>query len=114
MIKIIQVLTIIFAGACVAVADVLIKKASVDSIVFIDILRNPLIIIAIILYIVQVILFAYVFFQKWDLGIVGILQMVCYAGIVILSGILFFGEKLTLTHGLGLLLALLGVILMNI
>ncbi len=112
--QIYQLLIIVIAGACVAVADVLIKRAAVNANSLIEVLKHPLIIPAVILYLCQIVLFAYVFVRKWELGIVGILQMVCYAAIVIISGSLFFQEKLTMTHSIGIGAALIGVILMNL
>lgn len=109
-----QLLIVLVAGASVAIADILIKRASLHATTISDALKHPLILIAIILYLCQIVLFSYVFIRKWDLGIVGIVQMVCYAAIVIVSGIVFFHEKMTLTHGIGIITALLGVILMNI
>jgi len=114
MAHLIQLLIIITAGACVAIADVLLKRAAINAHSLIDVLRHPLIIPTVLLYICQIVLFAYVFVKRWELGIVGILQMACYAAIVIISGTLFFQEKLTFTHGLGIAAALVGVILMNL
>ncbi len=114
MTQVFQFLIIIIAGACVAVADVFIKRAAVNATSLTEVLKHPLIIGAVLLYLCQIVLFAYVFVRKWELGIVGILQMVCYAAIVIVSGTLFFEEKLTVIHSVGIVAALIGVILMNL
>lgn len=66
------------------------------------------------LYIIQIVIFFYIFFKKAELGVVGIMQTALYALIVIGSGILFFDESFSLTQGLGIGLALLGVILINL
>lgn len=114
MVYFLQLLIILIAGACVAVADALIKRATIHANTLPEALKHPLILLVILLYLCQIVLFSYVFIKKWDLGIVGISQMVCYAAIVIISGALFFEEKLTLLHGLGMASALVGVILMNL
>lgn len=49
----------------------------------------------------------------WNLGIVGNLQMVFYSIAVILIGLLAFGETITITQGVGILFALIGVVLIN-
>ena len=112
--KLTQIAIVLIAAACVAVADILIKKAAFNTHNFFEALKNPLIIPAILLYIAQIVLFSYVFVKKWDLGIVGLMQMVFYAAIVVSAGIMFFQEKITTTHAAGMALALLGAILMNL
>jgi len=108
-----QFIVIILAGLAIAVADVFIKKAAIAGNFWLA-LKNPLIILAIILYCLQVFFLAYVFVHNWKLGIAGNLQIVFYSIAIVLMGILIFGEKLSLVKITGIGLALLSVFLMNL
>ena len=113
MVEYVQAAAVILAGISVAVADALIKKISVSS----DLLsafKDPIMLVVLLLYLLQVLFFVYVFSNGWNLGIVGNLQMVFYSIGVVTFGLLFFGESITLVQGVGIVLALIGVILMNI
>lgn len=112
--RLLQIVVVILAGASVAIGDILIKKSAIQTHNVIKGLMNPFMVIAVCLYLLQIVLFYYVFIKKWELGIVGLMQMVVYAAIVITAGIVFFQEKITFSHGIGMILALIGVILMNI
>ena len=111
--KLLQIGVILIAGSSVAIADGLIKQSAFKTHDFWVALRDPLILLAIILYIVQVILFTYIFAKRWELGIVGLMQMAIYAVIVIALGVIFFHEKLSFIHFVGMIFALIGVALMN-
>ena len=113
MVNIIQLSTVILAGISVGVADALIKRIAISDSFWLAI-KNPWMIAIFGLYTAQIVLFIYVFVHKWDLGIVGNTQMAFYSLTVVLSGILFFGETISLVQALGILLTLLGVILMNL
>ena len=108
-----QLFTIILAGIFVGIADALIKKVSLAG-SFGAALTNPWMLAIILLYLGQIILFIYVFINKWGLGSVGVLQMVFYSFTVIITGMLFFGEAMSLLKGTGIAFAIIGVILMNI
>lgn len=112
--KLFQVFLVICAGLSVGIADALIKRVSFDTDSFWSAMRNPLMIPIALLYFAQIVLFTYVFIKRWELGIVGILQMAVYSIIVIGSGILLFQEKLTLVQSIGIGLAIIGAILMNL
>ncbi len=112
MVEYIQVAAVILAGISVAVADALIKKVSISNGWLA--LKDPWMIAVLLLYLAQVVFFVYVFANGWNLGIVGNLQMVFYSIGVVLLGMLFFGESITLRQGVGIALALIGVILMNV
>lgn len=113
MVGFLQVFTIILAGISVAVADVLIKKAAITG-GFWFVMKSPWMISILLLYFAQIVFFAYVFTHKWNLGIVGNLQMAFYSITVVLSGTLLFGENISPIQGIGIFLTLIGVILMNI
>lgn len=108
-----QLLAVILAGMAVGVADALIKKTAISG-SFISALKNPLMIAVLLLYVIQIIFFLYAFIHGWKLGILGNIQMVFYSITVILSGFLIFGETLSLTQTLGIILAIIAVILMNL
>lgn len=107
-----QLLIIIVAGISVGVADALIKKTALSG-NFISAIKNPLFIVILLLYFVQVVLLIYIFTHNWNLGIVGNLQVVFYSITIILAGLLFFKETISWIQGIGIAMALIGVILMN-
>ena len=107
--KFIEVGLIIIAAGAVAVADVLIKKAAIISSGFSAIWKSPLMLEVIALYLLQIIIFAYVFVKRAELGVVGVVQIALYAAIVVGSGVLFFKEDISFGQGIGMFLALLGV-----
>ncbi|MDP9249131.1 MAG: hypothetical protein M3M85_01290 [bacterium] len=65
------------------------------------------------LYVVQILIFTYVFMKRAELGVVGVIQTALYAVIVIGSGVIFFKEEVSVQQGLGMALAILGVIIIN-
>ncbi len=103
---------IILAVAAVAIGDVFLKKASLAG-NFTRAMTSPWMVVAIVLYLYQIIFFTYVFVAGWRLSIVGMLQTVLYALIVLGAGILYFKESLTIGQGIGMGLAFAGVLLMN-
>ena len=108
-----QVAIIAAAGLAVAVADVLIKKVGTTAVSFSEAVVHPLMAAALCLYAIQIVLFAYIFVRRWELGIVALLQMAFYAATCVLIGRFFFGERITFLQGLGMLLTFCGVVLMN-
>jgi len=111
--KIIQIFALVLAGLTVGVADALIKKASLTE-GLLATFKDPLMLIIIPLYIAQVLFFIYVFKHNWSVGIAGNVQIVFYSLTVIISGFLIFGEKISPIQGVGVGLALTGIILMNL
>jgi drug/metabolite transporter (DMT)-like permease len=109
-----QYLLVLLGGACVAIADVLIKRAAHPHEKLLDALNDPIMIPVALLYLCQIVIFSYVFLKRWELGLVGVLQMVCYTIIIIISGALFFNEKVTIPHAIGIVAAITGIVLMNI
>lgn len=113
MVNTTQIFIIILAGISVGVADALIKKVALaDN--FWSAFKNPAILAILLLYFIQIVLFLYVFIHKWNLGIVGILQMVFYSFTVLIFGLLFFNETISLIQGIGIILAISGVVLMGL
>ena len=114
MSKILEIGLIVLAAVAVGLADVFTKQEAANVNSLSDALRNPLTILIILLYCVQIIIFSFLFVKKAELGIVGVIQTALYAILVIASGILFFHEKVTFIHLLGIGLAILGVVLTNL
>jgi drug/metabolite transporter (DMT)-like permease len=112
--KLLEIGLIIIAVVAVGIADVLTKKVAFNVNSFSVAIKNPLMLAVIALYLVQVLVFLYVFVKKAELGVVGIIQTALYAIIVIGSGIFFFKERVHLTQGIGMAIAILGVVLMNL
>ena|SRR5665647_2291710 len=113
MLNITHLFALIFAGISVGVADALIKKvAAADN--FSSVLKNPWLLLVLFLYLIQIFLFIYIFRHNWNLGIAINIQIVFYSITVVLLGLIFFGESLSLIQGLGIVLALIGVVLMSL
>jgi len=108
-----QVVVIMLAALSVAIADILIKQVGVVSGRISDALRHPLMAAALVLYATQIVLFAYVFVRRWELGMVALLQMAFYAAACILVGRFLFGERVTGVQAVGMLLTFAGAVLMN-
>ncbi|MDH5216036.1 MAG: hypothetical protein OEY04_17730 [Gammaproteobacteria bacterium] len=104
---------IILAVAAVAIADVFLKKASLAG-DFAQAVSSRWMIAAVVLYLYQIMFFTYVFVAGWRLSVIGMMQTVLYAVIVLGVGILYFKESLTTGQGIGMVLAFTGVVLMNI
>jgi drug/metabolite transporter (DMT)-like permease len=111
--KLAEIGLIVIAVSAVAIADVFIKKAAFSA-DFKAVLKNPLMLAVVGLYLIQILVFAYVFAKKAELGAVGIIQTALYAIIVIGSGIIFFKEDVSLQQGIGMALAIIGVIVINL
>lgn len=96
----------------VAVADVLLKKATVHGSVE-QTICSPWLWGAVGLYLLQIGFFTYAFVSGWPLSHVGALQTALYAVIVLAAGILLYRETVTPVQLVGMLLAIGGVVLIN-
>lgn len=104
---------ILLAVSAVAVADVCIKKAALEGSIL-GAMKNPWFLAAIALYLFQVFIFTSAFVFGWKLSIVGMLQTVSYAAIVLGSGVFIFHEHLTVLQWIGIVFAFGATILMNL
>jgi multidrug transporter EmrE-like cation transporter len=107
-----QWLLVGLAVVAVAVADVLLKKATANN----DLgaaLRSPWFWGAVGLYLLQIAFFTYAFVSGWKLSVLGALQTALYAVIVLVAGVVFYRETLTPAQFVGVALALGGVALIN-
>ena len=112
--KLAEISLIVLAVLAVAIADVLTKKLAFHTNSFFTAVKNPIIVAVIFLYLIQILVFTYVFVKKAELGVVGIIQTALYSIIVIGSGIIFFKEKISPVQMFGMSLAVSGVIFMNL
>jgi|SRR5438270_895605 len=104
---VLEVLALVAAGVCVAVADALIKRVAVNAAY-----RVPFFGIIVVLYAAQAAFFWYVFVRRMRLAIAGNLQMVTYSVATVLLGLVVFRERLSVTQFVGIILAVIGSILM--
>lgn len=111
--KILQPILIVIAVISVALGDIFIKKAS-QSVTLSHVFSSRYMFLGVILYLLQIVLFAWMFFQGWNLGIVGIMQTVLYALIVLGAGHFIFKEYLNAVQLAGLLMACVGVVIANV
>lgn len=106
-------ITVVFVSAIlIAVADALIKKASVPG-DFWATIQSPWMLAVCGLYLIQILIVVYVFVQKGELAIYGNIFIVFYAISMILLGVFFFNEQLTTLQYVGIALALTGAVLLN-
>lgn len=108
-----HIAVIVAGGVSVAVGDLLIKKVGTVSTSLASAMVHPLMLAALCFYILQIVLFAYVFVQRWELRIVAIMQMAFYSAACVLMGRLLFGERVTTLQGLGMVLGFCGAVLMS-
>jgi len=110
--KLVQGAVILLAVIAVAVADVMLKRASVQG-NLLAALRSPWLVTAVGLYMLQICFFTIAFIAGWKLSIIGALQTALYALIVLAAGVLLFNESLTRLQVIGIFLAFGGVVLIN-
>jgi drug/metabolite transporter (DMT)-like permease len=110
--RLMELLLVGLAVTAVAVADVFLKRATVEA-EFGAALRSPWLWAAIALYLFQIGFFVYAFVAGWQLSVLGSLQTVLYAVIVIVAGVTFYHESLAPTQLLGIGLAFGGVLLIG-
>lgn len=111
--KSIHLLLMITAVISVALADIFLKKAAANGSLW-QALRSPWMIGAILLYLNQIFFFTYFFVRGWELSLVGSLQTVLYALIVVGAGVFLMQESLTRLQLAGVILAVGGAVLINL
>jgi drug/metabolite transporter (DMT)-like permease len=110
--KLAQIALIGAAVLAVAIADVLLKKATEHGSLEYAV-RSPWLWGAVGLYLLQIGFFTFAFVSGWRLSLVGALQTTLYALVVLGAGVLFYRETVTPTQIVGMLLAIGGVVLIN-
>ena len=112
MSKLHQIIYLVVASITVGIADSLLKKVSQGG-SFAGAIKNPWFFVSLVLYLCQILIFVYLFVKKWELGVVGIIQNILYAIVVVAVGWLFFKEKLSGLQITGAVLALIGIALIQ-
>ena len=108
-----QTILLILAVASVAIADVFLKKTQALGSMS-QAFMSPWMFGAVVLYLFQIFFFTYLFISGAKLSSIGIMQTVVYALIVVGSGIFLFGESLSTVQIIGMVLAISGVVMLNI
>ncbi|MBK7456109.1 MAG: hypothetical protein IPJ46_21005 [Anaerolineales bacterium] len=103
---------ILMAVVAVGVADVFLKKATVQGRLA-EALSSPWLYMAVGLYLLQIVLFTVAFIGGWKLSMIGALQTALYGLIVLLAGVFLYHESLTAQQMLGMLMAFGGVVMIN-
>jgi drug/metabolite transporter (DMT)-like permease len=109
----IQTILLILAVTSVAIADAFLKQSQALGSLS-KALMSPWVIAAVLLYLFQIVVFVYLFVSGARLSNIGITQTVLYALIVLIAAALFFKESFTLIQILGIILALIGVALLDL
>ncbi len=110
--KLVYVALLIIAVIAVAVADVCLKRATLPGSLA-HALSSPWTLAAVVLYLMQVVLFVVVFVKGWKLSVVSLMQTTLYAVVTLGAGVLLFGEVLSSKQALGLVFAIVGVVLLS-
>ena len=107
-----QTISILLAAIACALADIFLKKATIESNLA-KALRSPWLLAAIGLYMLQIYIFMVAFVAGSKLSIIGTVLTALYALIITVAGVLFYKERLTHPQVLGIVLAIGGVVLIN-
>lgn len=106
------VAAVFLSALLVAVADAVIKQTTLTG-NFLSALLSPWILLICTLYFLQVLLALYIFLNRGDLAVYGMLFNVFYSIAMILLGVLVFKEHITMWQSVGIALALAGTMLIN-
>ncbi len=102
-----------FASALlIVVADALIKKVSEPGSYY-DALTSPWMLIACVLYLIQIVLAVFVFINHGELAVYANLYIVFYSLLMVAAAVVIFREQLTGYQIIGIVLALAGAFLIN-
>ena len=109
-----QLLGIVLACVAVAYADCLLSDVGTASKGdFGAALTNIKMYEIVALYLIQILIFTYVFVKNGTLMMVGMTQTVMYALVVMFYGAMFRNESIPLTKALGAGVAVLGILIMT-
>ncbi len=109
-----QALMMVVAAISAVIADSLTKELANNTSTLAQGVFHWLMAPIVALYLIQSILFIYLFQLKWELGRLCIMQMAIIGVCAILIGCLYFGDKIQPLHAFGMALSMAGVILMNL
>lgn len=106
------VLVVFFSAILIAIADSVIKTTA-QSGNFLASATSPWMIAICVLYFVQILMAVFVFVHKGDLAIYANVFIVFYSILMVAIGMWYFGERVTSTQVVGIVLALVGAVLIN-
>ena len=106
-------LLVFLSAVLIILADTLIKKVSLQG-SFTAAFLDPWMLVAYVLYFIQIVLAIIVFNHKGELAIYADLFVVFYCLFGVLIGVLFFKESLSAFQMVGVALAIIASILLNI
>lgn len=112
MLNTIQLSAIFASALLVTAADSLIKRITLQD-GFLSAIVNPWTLFICALYFIQILLAIYIFVYHGDLAIYGNLFIIFYSILMLMAGVLLFGEQLSVLQYVGIFLALAGAILIN-
>ncbi|MDP1689812.1 MAG: hypothetical protein Q8L52_01235 [bacterium] len=107
-----QIAALFASALLVAIADSLIKRITLQG-GLVSALSNPWTLIICVLYFIQIVLAIYIFVYHGELAVYSNIFIVFYSIFMIMSGVLFFGEQLSMLQYVGIFLALAGAVLIN-
>jgi drug/metabolite transporter (DMT)-like permease len=110
--KLIQGILVILAVIAVALADVMLKRATLRG-NLLTALSSPWLFMALCLYLFQIGFFTVAFIAGWKLSIIGALQTALYAMIVLIAGVFLYHEDLTRLQIFGVAMAFGGAVMIN-
>lgn len=102
----------VFNAILIAFADGYIKKATLSGSLVAS-FKGPWLYLAVVFYLVQIALVAYLFLEKWQLGVLANVFVVFYSISTVVLGYVMFAEKLALIQILGIVLGIIGVFMMT-
>ncbi|MDB5195511.1 MAG: hypothetical protein JWO84_695 [Parcubacteria group bacterium] len=109
----IQTALLVIAVSAVALGDIFLKETYKLG-TYSKAITSSWMLLALALYLVQIALFTYLFVSGSKLFAVGIIQTALYAVIVLGASVFLFKESATLLQIAGIVLALAGVLLINL
>lgn len=112
MFSLLQTGLMVLSALLIATADTIIKKISISG-VSTQALLSPLMFLVYFLYFIQIVITFYIFTHGGELAIYVNIYIIFYSILGVLSGLLIFNEMISLVQGIGIVLALTGVLLIN-
>jgi drug/metabolite transporter (DMT)-like permease len=112
MLNPLQITLILISTLMIGAADAIIKKVGAAN-SFGVALKDPWLILASLLYLLQIGIIVYIFVHKGDLVVYGNIFIIFYSITTVLLGLLVFKEHISLTQIIGIVFALIGAVLIN-
>lgn len=112
MLNSLQITLILISTLMIGAADAIIKKVGAAH-SFAVALKDPWLILACLLYLLQIGIIVYIFVHKGDLVVYGNIFIIFYSITTVLLGLLVFKEHVSVTQIIGIVLALIGAVLIN-